>query len=255
MSDSSIARIISDKSFSVNFQSAFAHLFPETNPPKVAVLATSEYEGIFKNGGIGTYYKNLGRMLAAEDWYVILLLCDFENGFAGQSHLAEIKHIFSTQEIEQVLALQPVHLSLLSSARQDWFDYLSFACLFYIQALCSAFKDSKIYIEFHEMIGFGCRILQAKQANLLGNNCQIGVTMHSGYEWLLEVNQIHFFNTVEEIWKVACHEQFSWENADLAFSPSRYLLEKVRSYGWQVQEALLMPNYIPIVNASESCKG
>ena len=255
MSENSIARIISDKSFSVNFQSAFVRLFPEANPPKVAVLATSEYEGIFKNGGIGTYYKNLGRMLAAEDWYVVLLICDFENSFAGQSDLAEIKHIFSTQEIEQVLTLQPVHLALLSSASQDWFDYLSFACLFYLQAICSAFKDSKIYIEFHEMTGLGCRSLQAKQANILGDNCQIGVTMHSGYEWLSEVNEIHFFNTLEEIWQVASQEQFSWENADLAFSPSRYLLEKVSSYGWQVEQALLMPNYIPIVNAPESPKG
>lgn len=34
---------------------------------RVALLVTPEYEGIFRNGGIGTYYRTLSERLAAED--------------------------------------------------------------------------------------------------------------------------------------------------------------------------------------------
>ena len=102
---------LSEKSFKINFKSQINQLFPESKPQKIAILATSEYEGIFKNGGVGTYYKNLAIRLNQQGWYVIVIIADYESSYQGESHLREAKHIFSTTQLESLVNLQSFHLS------------------------------------------------------------------------------------------------------------------------------------------------
>jgi O-antigen biosynthesis protein len=244
--------IVSEKTFEVSFKAVYLQRLRKAQPSKVAVLVSSEYEGIYKNGGIGTYYRRLAEQLNAEGWYVILLLTWTEKGFGGESELAAVKHIFSTFETEQVLNLQPVHLRMLSARAQDVYDRTSICCFFFVQAILHCFPASLVYAEFPEMMGSAYRTVQAGQSGFLGHNCITAVTMHSSHEWVYEANEKCEENDPSRLWRVADYERFSLENADLSFFPSHFLRDKVESYGWNTARAIHMPNLMPLLDTTGS---
>lgn len=230
----------------ITFNSEIKEIFPSVNPEKIAILPTTEYEGIFKNGGVGTYYKNLAKKLNSAGWYVILICCDFDSQYMGESSLEEVRHIFTTNQIQKILNLSPFNQDILKAVKSQWVDYLGYSCLFLIQAISHQFIYSKIYVEFHEMLGFSYYTLQAQKSKILGDNCTIAVTMHSGHEWIYEANEKYNIEYPEWLWQVAHYEQYSCENGDLVFFPSYYLTNRVKSYGWDLKQGHNMPNYIPL---------
>jgi SAM-dependent methyltransferase len=236
-----IPKIISEASLKVNFRSKFLEKFQGINAEKIAILATNEYEGIFKNGGVGTHYKT------QDGWYVILLLCNTEQTFGGQSTISAVRNIFSTAEITQSLDLQPVHATTLQSIGHLSFDGQSYCCLLFTQAIANCFKNSKIYVEFHEMCGIGYYTIQAKRAKLLSDNCITAVTMHSGHEWVYEANEWYAEFCNPWFQQICDYEKYTFENADLAFFPSYHLKSRVEAYGWKTSHAKHMPYFVPIV--------
>lgn len=244
----------SENSFKVNFKNIFISKFNQFKTEKIALLITSEYEGIYRNGGIGTYYNTLSQKLSEEGWYVIVIVCCYQNKFTGKSNIPYVKHIFSVGELEEVLTLQPIHSAILYQIQHSGIDYTSYRCLFFTQAIANVFKDSLIYVEFHEYGGIAYRTIQAKQSSILPANCLIAVTMHSGHEWIFEANERYLENELNWYWQTCYYEQYSFENADLAFFPSYYLKEKVESYGWNTNHAFHLPNYVPIIETIKSDK-
>jgi Glycosyltransferase Family 4 len=239
------SKILDSTHLGISFKPEFTALFQQANPDKVAVLATSEYEGIFKNGGIGTHYKTLSDQLAQDGWYVILVLCQTTEPFGGKSTVPVIQHIFSNSEAQEVLNLQPIHLAMLDSAQHSYLEYQSYACFLFIQAIAQTFHNAKIYVEFHEMNGIGYHTIQAKRSRLLGEHCVTAVTMHSGNEWVYEANE-WFAELYPYPFNQLCeYERYTFENADLAFFPSHYLKARVESYGWKTAHAKHMPYFIP----------
>lgn len=94
---------------------------------RIAVLVTPEYEGIFRNGGIGTYYHTLSQKLAENGWSVLLLLYQTEGEFLGRSLNASVRHAFSTNEIEQALDLAPHHSQRLQQFQPwEWVEASSY---------------------------------------------------------------------------------------------------------------------------------
>lgn len=241
---------ISVNPFDVKFQSGCCEALPQSSDP-IAILVTSEYEGIFKNGGIGTYYKTLSEKLATtdENFKIILILCQTQKKFQGKSTLPHVSHIFSVNEVGDCLELQSVHFGILSQFKKwEWVESESYKVLFLIQAIASHFPDSYIYIEFPDLCGFGYRTIQAKRAGILGQNCITAVTLHSGQEWL---NEAHDKYNLGDGWNwfknIYSYEQYAFENADLAFFLSFFMEEKVRSYGWKTAHARHLPYCFPIV--------
>ena len=226
------------------------------SPPKIAILATNEFPGFSKNGGIGTYYHTLSHKLAEEDWCVVLLLCQTEASSQEESNFPQLKNIFSTQETEQILKLHPVQQQILTTTKQNplakSFDYESFCCLFFTQAVSTTFPDAVIYLEFPEIWGFGYRTIQAKQSGLLSKNCLIGVTSHGSFEWLREANSKHSTEHCHWSWQAYHYEQFSYENADITHFPSHFLKNKYTSYGWQTDHAKHLPYFVPIGSVTKS---
>lgn len=233
--------------FQVGFKDDFIEDF-DLSAKQVAVLVTSEYEGIGKNGGIGTYYTTLSQKLASEGWYIILLLCRSDKKFHGESKIAALKHIFSTDEVEEVLQLQPIQKLILSKfKRNDWFDYESFRSLLFVQAIVSTYTNARVYVEFPELFGFGYHTVRAKQAGLLGNNCVTAVTMHSGHDWISEAHGKYVMDNPDWFRKACHYEQLSFEMADLPLFLSYFLKHKVDNYGWQTSHAIHLPYCFPIM--------
>lgn len=238
---------ISATHFAVRFQQPFIEkLFDSTEP--VVILVTPEYEGIFRNGGIGTYYATLSQKLAAQGAYIILIICQTKQEFYGESSVPHIRHIFSACEAERVLELQPVHLAILSQFKEwDWVESESYKILFFIQAIATHFSRSPIYIEFPDLCGLGYRTIQAKRSGLLGKNCVTAVTMHSGQEWLNEAHEKYIVEAGNWFRNVYSYEQYSFENADLAFFLSSFMEAKVKTYGWKTARAVHLPYCFRIV--------
>jgi O-antigen biosynthesis protein len=234
---------ITKYSFLVNFKDEIASLFPD-RLEKIALLVSSEYEGYYKNGGIGTYYNALSRRLAADGWHVILLLCATEDRFQGKSKIPALQQVFSTLEVEEILTLQPIHRAMLAEAKSDFFDYQSFCIFFFIQALSACCPVAQIYAEFAEMSGYGYRTIQAKQVGLIPR-CITSVTLHSGHEWIDEANEKFTVPYPQDFWQLCHYEQNSFENADLSFHPSNFIRNKVKSYGWNVDRAIRLPYFVP----------
>ncbi|RCJ32572.1 glycosyltransferase [Nostoc punctiforme NIES-2108] len=234
-----------------NFEVSFKQIIKDKLPlavTRIALLVTTEYEGIFKNGGIGTYYRTLSERLAAEDFYVVLLLCQSQVKFGGESTIPAVKHIFSTSECMDVLELQPTHLAILSQLKDcKWVDYENYCALFFAQAITTTFPNTHIYIEFPEMLGLGYRTVQAKRSRVLGENCLVAVTLHSGQEWLQEAHARHTHSHLDWFWQTSHYEQYSFEQADLAFFLSHFLKEKVEKYGWKTSHAKHLPYCFSVI--------
>lgn len=248
-----IQSILSTQRSQLCFQPQFLEKFNLSNQ-KIAILATNEFEGFSKNGGIGTYYTALSQKLVAENWCVILLLCHSRENFAGQSQPPNLHHVFSIGEVTTILQLQPLHKGILSDIQKNGmsqsFDAESFCCLFFTQAIVATFPQAVVYVEFPAIWGFGYRTIQAKQSGVLGNSCLVGVTDHGGFEWLRETNGRYNIEHPQWFWQAYHYEQYSYENADLTCFPSHFLKSKVESYGWKTDRAVHLPYFIPILPSS-----
>jgi O-antigen biosynthesis protein len=246
-----VSSILSPNNSELCFQPQFLEKL-NTSVQKVAILATSEFEGFSKNGGIGTYYTALGQKLAADGWSVILLLCHSKAEFRGKSQLPTLQHVFSSGEVENVLDLQPIHRAILSKSQEHaigrWFDCESFCCLFFIQAIVASFPEAVVYVEFPAIWGFGYRTIQAKKSGIVGNSCLIGVTDHGGFEWLRETNSRYAVDCPSWFWQADHYEEYSYGNADLTCFPSYFLKSKVESYGWKTSHAVHLPYFIPTLD-------
>ncbi|MBN3958897.1 glycosyltransferase family 4 protein [Nostoc sp. NMS8] len=239
--------IIHFSNFEVRFKQTIKDKLPSA-VARIALLVTTEYEGIFRNGGIGTYYRTLSERLAAEDFYVVLLLCQSQEKFAGESTIPAVKHIFSTSECIDVLELQPTHLAILSQLLPwEWVDYESYCALFFAQAIATTFPKAYIYIEFPEMLGLGYHTVQAKRSRILGEKCVVAVTLHSGQEWLQEAHARYTHSHPDWFWQTSYYEQYSFEQADLAFFLSHFLKEKVAKYGWKTSHAKHLPYCFSVI--------
>src|SRR5262245_26678197 len=241
-------RIKSDTSFEVSFQPELLKRLRHEEPDGVALLVSSEYEGIFHNGGVGTHYRTLSQHLADAGWYVILLLTYTAEAFGGRSELAAVKHVFSTKEVGEVLNLQPIHKQLLRGRHNDPYDHEGLCALFFAQAISRCFQDTAVYIEFPELMGTGHRTIQANRAGVLGSNCITAVTMHSGHEWVFEANEKYTDDDPAGLWQLCFYERASFETADLALFPSHFLKTKVESFGWNAARAVHMPYFVPVVD-------
>lgn len=234
----------------VTFQQPVLREMPQALQ-RVAVLVTPEYEGIFRNGGIGTYYKTLSERLVAEEFHVILLLCNTQEGVDRNLRLPSVKQVFLTQNCHSVLSLHNTQSAILSQFQDwEWIDYENYCALFFVQAIANTFPDAYIYVEFPEMLGLGYRTVQAKRSGLLGKNCVIAVTLHSSQEWLQEAQTRYTQSAPEWFWQTSHYEQYSFEQADLAFFLSHFLKNKMAQYGWKMRHAEHLPYCFPVIERS-----
>lgn len=241
-------RTNSIKNFTISFKRKYERELTRHQPKKVALLFTPEYEGIYKNGGIGTYYRILSEALNNEGWYVILLLIFVKEKQIDKSSISTVNQIFTLSSIQETLNLQQTHKDTLSTVSNDVIDRESFCALFFSQAFAEIYENSMIYAEFPDYLGVGYRTVQGKESQTLKSNLIIGVTLHSCHEWLNEANQKFIPNSPSDFLHIAHYEQYSFENADLSFFPSYFLRNKVKSYGWDVEKAIHLPNFVPLIS-------
>jgi len=183
---------------------------------------------------------------------VILVLGMRGADFLGSSPFPEVHHIFSLTQMNASLELSPLQQTMLANAKVTGLGVESLGCLFYVQAIAQQFPEARIFVEFHEMLGLGYDTIQARQAGMLPENCRIGLTMHSGHEWIYQANERFLPDCANWFEWVVESERLSFEQADLSFHPSQFLKHEVETYHWQTTHAILMPNYISVLPEADA---
>jgi hypothetical protein len=211
---------------------------------KMALLFSTEFDGLYKNGGIGTYYRRLARALREQAWYVVLINLGPETCTKLPGEL-DVDAILDLQEFDQDVESDNVTNLLLAECGDDFWRSTSLKCLSYVRACTNSFPGHLVYAEFHEMFGVGYDSAKASESGALGPNCIVGVTMHSGHEWIFESNRSAVSQGNKEFLNIASKEEQSFAAADLPMFPSDSLRKAVVTFGWRLDSAKKLPYLIP----------
>jgi hypothetical protein len=235
----------------IRFTPAVAASLETARGRDIALLLSTEYEGIYRNGGIGTYYRELSRIFRERGWFTVLLNLG-PRPTDGPAELPHLDRIFHADEFGAFMELNHANERLLTGSRQTFFDLLGTRSLLFIQAMANTFPGQRIYAEFHEMCGPGYHAAKAGESGWLDPGVVVGVTMHSGHEWVFEANDAILAQENENFLNAAVQEEASFRSADLAMFPSDSLHQIVRSYGWRTEHAAKLPYSIPLPSPKSS---
>lgn len=224
------------------------HLLPCDAYERLAVLLTTEFEGLGQNGGVGTYYRELARALSGSGWTIILVILGGFLKVDSQSPPSNVDCLIDLVHVDELLLLTPLHLAMRAAVASDPNQLTGLNCLIFLQALAARYPEVPIFAEFHEMFGFGCLSAMARKVGLLGDNVSIGVTMHSGHEWIYEANRAILNRDNREFLRIANREEQSFFDATLPMYPSDSLNQIVCSYGWRTAHAKRLPYFVPVLD-------
>jgi glycosyltransferase involved in cell wall biosynthesis len=216
---------------------------------RLHILVSMEFDGLFKNGGIGTYFRQLARELNSEGETVIGIVVSAERKWSlGKSPLPEFRFMLVSDDAQMVRrpTLAERFFNAVGSL-QNWSQWQSTQVFALIAALRNELgEDVDIVVEAHEMGGIGYLTTQASQTGILGNNFVTIIGSHSSEEWIRYSNRD--FKRLSYDWGDAIQmeaERISLEDADVTFSPSNFLLDRLDSFGWDTSNAHVMRYPIP----------
>ncbi len=193
-------------------------------------LVTTEFHGLFKNGGIGTANTSLGLALAAAGLDVTVAFADSdENGpRVKEGNFTELAA--SYRELGIALDFVPAG-RLVPKAFEDCRS-ASYCVYLYLKQ----HRFDVVY--FNDCGGHGYYSLLAKRTGALKNAPRMYVVTHGPHEWVLELNSLRYWDRQPVI--VAYMERRCAELADALISPSQYLVDWMTSHGWVMPAKVLV---------------
>jgi glycosyltransferase involved in cell wall biosynthesis len=220
------------------------YIINEMKPDYTICLATSQFEGIDHGGGIGTYYRELSLLLAKNGWNVTVLYLSQHGGDPIEKDInAFSNYFFNTWDIRiydaRVLCKSVQEENEIEQvndtiAESDRFLAQSHILHEAIQVLQQRYDMQFDIIEFHEWEGIGA--IPARMKKIFGDykNTRLMVKLHSPDAWIKE----SFFrrSLCPKDLKIDYLNRYSFENADIQVSPTRYLLEWCKYHGWNVRD-------------------
>jgi glycosyltransferase involved in cell wall biosynthesis/GT2 family glycosyltransferase len=183
-------------------------------------IASTDVAGPCRNGGIGAANLRLASALAGaghevtllyvEDWFEQHDRCYWERHFARDG-------------------LQFVHLPGRSTRQRQYYEdraETSFTTYRWLAA-----RDFDV-IHFHDRLGTGFHAVHAKRLGLAFPRTTLCVTLHGCVRWgeignEAAISEPHFL-------EIDHMERAAARRADVVISPTRYLLDWVRSEGWEL---------------------
>jgi glycosyltransferase involved in cell wall biosynthesis len=197
---------------------------------------------LVRNGGIGTYFWLMAHLVARQGFGVHIL-------FANE----EIEDRTALPQVRQRLAAAGIGFSTVHDVPQPFHCQLptfgsnqflkrSERVRHALEALHA--REHFDLIEFADWCGLGLRTVQARRMGLAFDDARIVVKLHSPSRWCREGNH-EWLSSKEEL-RTDFAERFAFEHGDIQLSPTRYMLEVVRSRGWHVRDdALVVSNPFP----------
>jgi len=195
-------------------------------------FVTNDFAGVIRNGGVGTHFLLMSRMLAQRGWEVSVLFCgpvDDEHAVATTTAL---------------LANEGISFTWLDGAPAPaWYGIPQFgdgvstlvASQLAFEALEALQAEHRFdVIEFSDWGALGFRTVQAKRSGLAFADVRLAVKLHSPTEFQRRGNLSNRQSPSEL--KLEYCERYAFEHADLQLSPSHYMLADTRDQGWNVRQ-------------------
>jgi|GEM_PF-610591 len=207
---------------------------------KSVCIVTSDFVGIVKNGGIGTAYTELAKLLAKNGWNVTVL---YANPSIDNSIWKWIDY-YAIQNINIIpLALFIRNTSFKINAP---FRALSYEVYQWLKFYQNCFD----IIHFHEWLGLAYYTTNAKIQNLAFQNNVIIVGIHGPRLWVLEYNQE--FPTLNDL-EIDFMECESVKNADYVWFVNKYM-EKWLQSKWKIDidQKFVLPYVIEDIYSKEN---
>ena len=205
-------------------------------------LITTEFHGLFKNGGIGTANTGLALALAGAGFQVTVAYADAD----ASGPRLKVGNFLEVQELYRLkgITLDFVPADPLVVRGFDDCRSASYCVYLYLKQ-----RDFDV-VYFNDCGGQGYYSLLAKRTGVFHNAPRMYVVAHGPQEWVLKINSILWDRTTIAI---AYMERRAVELADALISPSRYMIDWMRSNGWRLPDkVLVIQNIITLPEAEPS---
>jgi glycosyltransferase involved in cell wall biosynthesis/GT2 family glycosyltransferase len=200
---------------------------------KSICLVTVEFDGLTVNGGIGSYYNEVAKLLSRSGWSVVVLFYSGEGvdigQFAERYYASYGIPIFDAGELcgESGEDLQEIGRDCIwSHARSHVFHEA-------LQVLIEKYGYEFDLIEFSDCYATAFVPVSMKKNLGCYENSRLIVKLHSPSQW-------HFDGLSQE-WqgfddtKYYYIERYAVENADVLVSPTYHLIRWCKEHGWNIR--------------------
>ena len=186
---------------------------------------TTEFHGLFKNGGIGTSNTGLALALADAGFEVTVAFANAdENGPRVKSgNFAELQAAYRTRGI--LLEFVPPHVPKAFNDPRT----ASFSVYAWLEP-----RGFDVVL-FNDNGGQGFYAILAKHAGIFQNPPTMVVVAHGPFDWVLELNAMEYWSRDPVM--VGFMERRCAEAADRLVSPSQYLVGWMEQRGWVLPPA------------------
>jgi O-antigen biosynthesis protein len=199
-------------------------------------IASYEFVGPTKTGGIGTAYTSLAEALAEAGHEVTVLYLGGREADGGAPFSHWVKHYASRgirlEELreEDFPTIYCGHVE----ARRSYLAYMW---------LTERDRQQPFdVIHFPETLGHGYYTLLAKRGGFGFQSTTIAVGVHSSTYWVMETNRMPFLTGQE--FAADFVERATAELADVVISPSAYMLDWMGARGWKLPERVFVQQYV-----------
>lgn len=193
---------------------------------KNILIVTQEYNGISKNGGVGTAYSSLAKLLHDNGHSVRVLFVPI------------VGNILPNQEKPDKLNVDGVEISILHSEydielnipSHRTFSYLIFKWI-------EKQKSEYDIIHFPDWLGLAFYSLTAKRQGFVLPDTEVVIGMHGPTAWAQSGNAA--LMPSPEMLEIDFMERESVRMADAIISPSQYMLEWLEENKWHLPDRIL----------------
>jgi len=204
-------------------------------------FVTTEFHGLFRNGGIGTANTGLALALAAAGHDVTVAYANAdENGpRLKQGNFDELRVHYAAKGVN--LDYTPPDASTEKGFNEP--RSASYSVYSYLKA-----REFDI-VFFHDCGGLGYFSLLAKFMGTYRNPPLLCVVAHGPMEWVRELNALPYTSRSEVAGSYL--ERRCIELADILVSPSRYLLDWMIAHGWKLpSDTRVLQNIVQVEAAA-----
>jgi glycosyltransferase involved in cell wall biosynthesis len=199
-------------------------------------IASYEFVGPTKTGGIGTAYTSLADALADAGHEVTVLYLGLRDPEESTPFSHWVDH-YARRGIRFVelpeADLPRVYYGHFEAKR----SYLAYMWL------AAADRERRFdVIHFPETLGHGYYSLLAKHQGWAFARATIAVGVHSSTYWVMETNRVPFLTGQE--FAADFLERASVALADVVISPSAYMVDWMESRGWELPERVFVQQYV-----------
>jgi glycosyltransferase involved in cell wall biosynthesis len=208
----------------------------DAGDPLRICIASYEFVGPTKTGGIGTAYTSLAEALAEAGHEVTVLYLGLRDPDSDTpfSHWEDHYARKGIRLVELPEAELPRVFYGHFEAKRSYLAYLW---------LAEADRERAIdVIHFPETLGHGYYSLLAKRQGWAFANATIAVGVHSSTYWVMETNRVAYLTGQE--FAADFLERASVALADVVISPSAYMVDWMQGRGWSLSDRVFVQQYV-----------